>query len=181
MLKSAGNSPFEDITPKVIRDGRERRQKTPAAADNFLKTMRALFRWAKEAKHITVDPAKEVPFLTMKTRGFTPWTLEDVFNYRERWDLGTPERVALEVILNTGLRRSDAVRLGRQHVKDEAATITLQKTESQQRDRSHPDPACSPAGNRGVSSGRSVVHCRKARFSDDEGVIRQHVPRLLCG
>lgn len=129
VLKSAGSVPFEDITPKVIRDGRERRQKTPAAANNFLKTMRALFRWAKEAEHIAVDPAKEVPFLTVKTKGFTPWTLEDVFRYRERWQLGTPERVALEVILNTGLRRSDAVRLGRQHVKDEVATITLQKTE----------------------------------------------------
>jgi len=79
VLKSAGNSPFEEITPKVIRDGRERRQKTPAAANNFLKTMRALFRWAKEAEHISVDPAKEVPFLTVKTKGFTPWALEDVF------------------------------------------------------------------------------------------------------
>ena len=129
VLKSAGNVPFEEITPKVIRDGRERRQKTPAAANNFLKTMRALFQWAKDAEHVSVDPAKEVPFLTVKTKGFTPWTIEDVARYRKRWELGTPERVALEVILNTGLRRSDAVRLGRQHVKDEVATITLQKTE----------------------------------------------------
>jgi integrase len=129
VLRSAGTVPFEEITQKVIRDGRERRQGTPAAANNFLKTMRALFRWAKEAEHILVDPAKEVSFLTVKTKGFTPWTAEDVFKYRERWELGTSERVALEVILNTGLRRSDAVRLGRQHVKDEVATITLQKTE----------------------------------------------------
>lgn len=42
---------------------------------------------------------------------------------------GTLESVAREVILKTGLRRSDAIRPERQQVKDEVATITLQKTE----------------------------------------------------
>jgi hypothetical protein len=65
VLKTAGAVPFSGITAKVIRDGRERRQKTPAAANDFLKTMRALFRWAKDAEHVSVDPAK----MTVKTKG----------------------------------------------------------------------------------------------------------------
>lgn len=113
----------------MIRDGRERRKNTPAVANSFLKTMRALFRWAREAEHIAVDPAKDVPFLTVRTKGFTPWTIEDVERYRAHWPLGTHERVALEVLVNTGLRRSDAVQLGRQHIKDGVATITLKKTD----------------------------------------------------
>ena len=94
--------------------------------------MRALFRWAKEAEHVEIDQAIAVPFLTVKTKGFTPWTIEDVAHYRKRWQLGTRQRVALEVLLNTGLRRSDAVRVGRQHVKDDVITINTFKSENGQ-------------------------------------------------
>ncbi len=130
VLETAGRTPFEAISASHIREGRERRKDAPAAANIFLKTMRALFRWAKEAELVTVDPAKDVPFLKAKTRGFTPRTLEDVMKYRCRWPLGTRQRVALEVILNTGLRRSDAVRVGRQHVKDDVNTINTFKSEN---------------------------------------------------
>lgn len=128
VLKDNGDWPFADLTEADIRDGRERRKDTPAAANNFLKTMRALFRWAKEAGHVTTDPAKDVKFLKVKTEGFAPWNLDDVAQYRARWPLGTRERLALEILVNTGLRRSDVVRLGRQHVKDGVATIKAQKT-----------------------------------------------------
>lgn len=132
VLGSSGDAPFAEISSSDIRAGRERRQNTPAAANNFLKTLRALFRWAKEAGHVESDPAKDVPFLKTKTKGFTPWTPDDVALYRKRWPLGTRQRVALEVLLNTGLRRSDAVRVGRQHVKDDTITINTFKSENGQ-------------------------------------------------
>lgn len=37
--------------------------------------------------------------------------------YEARWPIGTRERVWLDVLLYSGLRRSDAVRLGRGHVR----------------------------------------------------------------
>jgi hypothetical protein len=40
--------------------------------------------------------------------------------------------VALEVILNTGLRRSDADCIGRQHVKNNVITINTFKSENGQ-------------------------------------------------
>ena len=101
---------------------------TPFAANNFLKTMRALFRWAKEDGLVKENPAAEVKPLSRKTPGFAPWTEEDVARYRTRWPLGTRQRVALEVFFNTGLRRGDAVRLGRQHVKDGVASLKAEKT-----------------------------------------------------
>jgi integrase len=36
----------------------------------------------------------------------------------------------LDVLLYTGLRRGDAVRLGRQHVRDEVATLRTEKTDT---------------------------------------------------
>lgn len=120
--------PFQSITADHIRAGRERRKATPAAANNFIKTMRALFRWAEEAGHVTSNPTKDVKFMSDKTEGFLPWTMADLTKFRRRWPLGTRERLALEVLVNTGLRRGDAVRLGPHHVKDNVATIKAEKT-----------------------------------------------------
>jgi integrase len=48
--------------------------------------------------------------------------------YERRWVIGTKERVWLAVLLYTGLRRGDAVRLGRQHVREGEATFRTAKT-----------------------------------------------------
>lgn len=45
------------------------------------------------------------------------WTEQEVQRYETRWAAGTKERVWLDVLLYSGLRRSDAVRLGRGHVR----------------------------------------------------------------
>ena len=58
-----------------------------------------------------------------KTGGFPAWTEDDVERYESRWPIGTKERVWLGVLLYSGLRRGDAVCLGRQHVRDGVATI----------------------------------------------------------
>lgn len=51
--------------------------------------------------------------------------------YEARWPLGTKERVWLAVLLYTGLRRGDAVRLGRQHVRDGVATLRTEKSQGE--------------------------------------------------
>lgn len=129
ILDSNGTLPFAQVDEAAIMAGRERRMKTPFAANNYLKTMRGLFGWAKEMKLIKDNPALGVTMLSRKTEGHEPWTEEDVANYRAIWPLGTRQRVALEVLLWTGLRRGDAVRLGRQHVgKDSIARLKTEKT-----------------------------------------------------
>jgi site-specific recombinase XerD len=116
VLATNGRKPFGAITARHIMDGRERRQETPFAANNFLKTMRALFRWAKAIGHVDENPAAKVDFITRRTEGFAPWTKADVESYRARWPMGSRARLALEVIYATGLRRGDVVALGSQHL-----------------------------------------------------------------
>ncbi|MGB5212684.1 MAG: integrase, partial [Anderseniella sp.] len=101
-----------------IIQGMEDRRHTPFAANNFLKTVRALFRWACNSDLISSDPTIGVKSFSKKTDGFPAWTENDVVAYRKMWPLGTRERLAMELLLLTGLRRGDAVRLGRQHVKE---------------------------------------------------------------
>jgi integrase len=48
--------------------------------------------------------------------------------YERRWPIGTRQRVWLDVLLYSGLRRGDAVRYGRQHIRDNIGTIQVQKS-----------------------------------------------------
>jgi len=49
-----------------------------------------------------------------------------VQQYERRWPIGTRQRVWLDVLLYSGLRRGDAVRYGRQHIRDNVGTIQRQ-------------------------------------------------------
>src|SRR5690606_28021350 len=42
-----------------------------------------------------------------KDKGYRTWTEGDIAKYRMHWKTGTPQRLAFEILLNTGLRRSD--------------------------------------------------------------------------
>jgi integrase len=132
VLAQAGHEPATAIKRANIVAGRDRRSATPDQARHFLDTMRGLFRWALDAGHVRADPTvgvKNPP--RPKGGGFPVWTEDDVARYEARWPIGTKERVWLDVLLFTGLRRGDAVQLGRQHVRDGVATIRTEKSQAQ--------------------------------------------------
>jgi integrase len=110
-----------------VRDLRDERP-GPESANSLIKALRGLFAWAVEAEYATSNPAKSVPKLRYKTAGFHTWTLEEVRKYEERHPLGTKPRLALALLLYTGARRGDAIRLGRQMLKDGWLTFTAEKT-----------------------------------------------------
>src|SRR4029077_9789073 len=74
---------------------------------------RGLFRWALEAGMVKVDLTAGVKNPQRpKGDGFRPWTEDDVAAYEKCWPIGTRQRVWLDVMLYTGLRRGDAMRCG---------------------------------------------------------------------
>jgi integrase len=129
VLKTAGDKPFARIGAATISAGCERRAQTPAQARHFLDAMRGLFRWALKAGLVKADPTASVENPQIrKGDGFIPWTEEHVDAYERRWPIGTRQRVWLDVLLYTGLRRGDVVRFGRQHVRDGVGTIKTEKS-----------------------------------------------------
>lgn len=127
-VATAGHQPYRSITEATIVAGMERRARTPAQARNWLDAMRGLFRWAKSAKHVTVDPTDGVKNPKRKKGpGFLKWTEADADTYDRRWPIGTRQRVWRDVLFYTGLRRGDAVEIGRQHVRNGVATLTTEK------------------------------------------------------
>ena len=129
VLASAGAEPANHITAKTIKDGIERRKRTPSQARNFLDAMRGLFEWAAGAEHVRTDPTLGVKAPPRpKTDGFIAWTEENVAAYQARWPLGTRQRVWLDVLLYSGLRRGDVVRYGRPHVRSGIGRIKTEKS-----------------------------------------------------
>jgi integrase len=117
----AGNIPLTSITPGAIKKAIDRRK--PFAARHFVDTMRGLYKWAVAAEHVTSDPTVGKAVAKPKTKGFPVWTEEDLERFEHRWPIGTRERVIFDVYLYTGLRRGDAAKLGKQHIRNDAITI----------------------------------------------------------
>jgi integrase len=126
--KKLGASKLRDWKRGDIVAGRDARAKTPAQAVNFIRALRPFFAWALEAGHVRTNPCEGVKVVSVSTEGFAVWTDEDVAAYRARWPLGTHQRVAFEVLHETGLRRSDAVRVGPAHVRDGVIRFMTEKT-----------------------------------------------------
>jgi hypothetical protein len=90
--------------------------------------MRSFFAWALEAGLVSLNPTDGVKVIASSTGGFAPWTDGDVAAYRIRWPLGTRQRVAFEVLRETGLSRGDAVRIGTPNVRDRVIRLATEKT-----------------------------------------------------
>jgi integrase len=129
VVETAGKEPFAKITSATMMAARDRRADTPAQSRNFLDAMRGLFRWAVKARLAKIDPTIGVDNLPRpKGDGFAPWSEDDIAVYERRWPIGTRQRVWLDVLIYTGLRRGDAVRFGRPHIRNGVGTIKTEKT-----------------------------------------------------
>lgn len=128
-VEKSGNVNFRSITARDIRGALDERKKTPALANNFLKAMNGMFTWAvANLEDFQVNPCAGVERLKNKTTGFPAWDMSDVAKFCEKWPIGTRARLAMELLLHTGLRRSDIVMAGKQHLSGNIFSIRTQKT-----------------------------------------------------
>lgn len=104
------------------------RAATPTAANNWLRMVRMLMQFAILINMRGDDPTRGINTLKIRSDGFLPWGEDQIAAYREKHALGTKARLALELLLNTGQRRSDVVRMGRQHIRDGTLSLRQQKT-----------------------------------------------------
>ena len=136
VLETSGDKPYKKVTRAHVIAGREKRARTPAQANNFLAVMRALFKWAVKNDFASADPTSGVEDLSRPNsrRGIPVWTDDEIRRFRDRWPLGTRERLAFEIMSTTGLRRGDAAKLGRQHI-GEVNGVTVLRLRTEKGDR----------------------------------------------
>jgi integrase len=113
-----GDVPLSKMTAQAIRVLRDRKSSLSEAANGRVKAARQVFAWGleNETAAVLANPARDVKYLKGNPEGFHTWTIGEVRKFEERHPLGTKARLALALLLFTGVRRSDVVRLGRQMV-----------------------------------------------------------------
>jgi integrase len=128
-VRIAGTESIEAISARAIREGLGRRAARPHGANNWLKTMRGLFAFAVEREYPQADPTRGVKLLggPNDRNGYHTWTEDEVARFEARWPLGSRERLALDLLLYTGLRRGDAARVGRPHVRNGRIRIETER------------------------------------------------------
>lgn len=133
-----GNDPVSSFRPKDIDVILAKRfEKTvvkgrtfggSSSAERLREMLMRLFRLAMKLEWIVANPVELADPIRHRGKGFYAWNEADIAKYRARWPLGTKARLAMELMLWTGSRRSDAHTMpppvnGR-FVKDAAKTGT---------------------------------------------------------
>lgn len=116
ICEKEGMKPIAPMQPRHIRRLRDELNKQPVVANLRLKAIKALFKWAMEEDVVTTNPARDIPPLVYATSGHHSWTVEEVQAFEVRHPIGTKAYLAMALMLYTGGRREDAVRLGPRHV-----------------------------------------------------------------
>ena len=123
-----GDKPVAMIQSNHVRRMLDAKAETPAAANHLLRTLRALMKHAVQEGIRPDDPTQGVDRLKEVGEGAETWTEEDIAAFEAHWPPGSRPRLALALLLYTGQRRSDVVRMGRQHVRDGVIEVRQVKT-----------------------------------------------------
>jgi len=122
-----GDKRIAGIEKKHVQAMVTAKGKTPSAARNFLITLRALIAFAIDAGiRADDDPTLGVKRPKIKTEGYRTWTEDDIAAFEATHPIGT--LLALALLLYTGQRRGDVVRMGLQHVRGDLISVRQQKT-----------------------------------------------------
>jgi integrase len=113
-----GAKPVMMMQAKHVRRMRDAKAATPAAANQLVKALRALFSWANEAEETTINPTIGVKKLKYRSDGHHTWTDGEIGQFYKRHPLGSQARLALDLLRYTTGRREDGPRLGRQHIRE---------------------------------------------------------------
>jgi site-specific recombinase XerD len=88
------------------------------AKRNWFKAIRGLMKFAVSIGVRKDDPTEGIKQAKLpKSNGHHTWTDDEIRQYRAHWPLGTQQRLAMELALETTSRRADVTRIGPQHVR----------------------------------------------------------------
>jgi integrase len=136
ICQRAGNFRYAMMETPHVAKLRDEKAAFPDAANNRVKALRQLFAWAisPEYGYAKKNPARDVGKLpSLNPDGIRAWSEADAARYEARHPVGTRARLAFDLLLYTGVRRSDVVRLGPQmerrfiETQPDGDTVEVQK------------------------------------------------------
>ena len=120
-----GERPFAPLSAEWIEALLD--SKPPHAARSWLVTLRSLCQFGMKRRYLRADPTANIKQRAVKGDGFHTWTEDEIAQFEAHHPIGGKPRLALALLLYTAQRRSDVIRMGRQHIKDGVLTVKQQK------------------------------------------------------
>ncbi len=99
---------------------------TPGSANDLLKKIRTLLKFAIDTGWRTDDPTLRIK--TFPEHEFHTWTEDEIARYERRWPIGSRERTAFALHLYTGQRRSDVARMAWTDIVGDVINVVQAKT-----------------------------------------------------
>jgi integrase len=117
-----------DVQARHLLSILDKRAGTPAAANALRNVLRQVFQFAFERGWRGDNPMRDVRRIRYEKKPFRTWSEDDIAAFEARWSRGTRARLALDLLLYTGQRRSDVIRMGPQHVRGDTIMVKQVKT-----------------------------------------------------
>jgi integrase len=104
------------------------RAEKPEAANRLRKVLRGLMKHAIDLKLREDDPTRDIKAIHVKSDGYHSWTEAEITQFENTHPIGSRARLAFSLLLYTGQRRGDVIRMGRQHIRNGLLHLKQQKT-----------------------------------------------------
>ncbi len=98
----------------------------PGQRLSMLKMLRVLIRHALDIEWLMHDPSKGIR--RPKIQEVRAWTDSEIATFQAFWPIGTPQRLAFDLMLYTGQRRSDVHRMTWADIAGDTIRVVQQKT-----------------------------------------------------
>lgn len=128
IIKDHGDKLVANLTRRDVKVLMGMKSDTPGAANKLLRTLRMLMGVAIEEEMRTDDPTAKMKRLKVPGDGFVSWSEDDIRKFEARHAAGTKARLAFDLLLYTGQRRGDVVKLGPKNVVGDRMNLTQGKT-----------------------------------------------------
>jgi integrase len=126
--KEHGDKRISTIQRSHVQSLVDAKRKTPGTARKLLSGLRVVLDFAIGLGMRADNPAIGVKRPKLSADGWRCWSEADIAAFEDRHPVGTSPRLALALLLYTGQRRSDAIKMGRQHIRNGAIDVRQQKT-----------------------------------------------------
>jgi integrase len=123
-----GDKEVAKLEQRHVRAIIDAKRATPGSARNLLSMLRVLVGLAIEEGLCADDPTSGIKRPKLRSGGWHTWTENEIEAFEAKHPIGSQARLALALSLYTSQRRSDMVRMGRQHVRNGVLHVRQQKT-----------------------------------------------------
>ena len=127
-LETLGHRRVTDLRREHVKRITAKRVDRPSAANDALKKLRILIKFAIDLGWRRDDPTLHIKKL--KEGEHHTWTDEEIAGFEARWPLGSQQRTAFALLLYTGQRVSDVARMSWRDVNaaGQEISVTQEKT-----------------------------------------------------